>query len=58
MIKEREIFFNELAHTYSLPKATHERLLMSIQSSIFSNSNQILEVYTEEEIFQELPPIV
>jgi len=39
MIKEREIFFNELAHTYSLPKETHERLLMSVQNSIFSHSN-------------------
>ncbi len=45
MIKEREIFFNELAHTYSLPYATHERLLKSIENSIFSNSNQKLELY-------------
>jgi hypothetical protein len=39
MIKEREIFFNELANTYSLPYTTHEKLLMSVQSSIYSNSN-------------------
>ncbi|CAD8047776.1 unnamed protein product [Paramecium primaurelia] len=58
MIKEREIFFNELAHTYQLPKETHERLLMSIQNSIFSHSNQILEFYNEEDIIQELPPLV
>lgn len=49
MIKEREIFFNELAHTYSLPRETHERLLMSVENSIFSHSNQMLEVYNEEE---------
>ena len=30
LIKEREIFFNELAYTYALPFHTHEKLLTSI----------------------------
>lgn len=58
MIKEREIFFNELAHTYSLPFHTHEKLLMSVENSIYSNSNQMLELYNEESIFNDLPPLV
>lgn len=58
LIKEREIFFNELAHTYQLPYATHEKLLMSVQSSIFSNSNQVLQIYQEEPVFSDLPPLI
>ena len=58
LIKEREIFFNELAHTYNLPYKTHEKLLNSVQSSIFSNSNLLLELYQEEYVFTDLPPLV
>lgn len=55
-VKEREVFFNELAAQYNIKIDMHEELIKVLQSNARSAQNKILDTYKNEPIFRELPP--
>lgn len=56
ILKEKEVYFNELAAQYKLSFQIHENLLKTLENSVISDSNVLLETYKNEPIFHELPP--
>jgi hypothetical protein len=56
ILKEKEVYFNEIAGQYKLSYSIHENLLKTVENSVISNSNKLLETFKTDFVINELPP--